>query len=107
MTVIGTVLLLLVCQSDTNSILGLAVVHGLEIPQLYAHVESLSAQENVPERKKLTRALFLQNKSLALKEVEERVAAHEQDMVEFYRNNKRVFSATMTEWDLHQLTLGL
>lgn len=92
LTAIGTVLLLLVCENSSDKVLGMCAVHGTEIPHLYAHIESLS-QQNVPERKKLTRSLFLQKESLVLKEVEQRVEARDQDMTDFYKANKRIFSA--------------
>lgn len=81
---------MLVCDNDSNDILGISVIHGTEIPHLYAHVESL-LQKNIPERKKLTKALFLQKESPVLKEIEARVEAHDQGMTDFYKRNSRVF----------------
>lgn len=90
MTNIGTILLMLVCEDDSDDILGISVIHGMEIPQLYAHIESLT-QENVPERKKLALTLFMQKESPVQKEMQARVEAHDQEIIEFCKSNRRLF----------------
>lgn len=87
---IGAVLLVVVCEDDTNSVLGMSAVQGIEIPQLYEHVDTLS-QTNIPERMNSTLTLFLQDKSAVFKEIEARIEVHDHDIVELQRSNKKLF----------------
>lgn len=103
---IGTVLLLITCDEDSNATLGISVIHGLEIPHLYAHVWSL-AQGDVPERRKMTLNVFMQKESSVLKEIEARLEANDPEVVDFCKLNKRVFEHcqfrkhTLTKWLSH------
>lgn len=99
----SSVLLLVVCDEDSGATLGISAVQGLEIPHLFSHIQSLS-QENVPERRKMTLTIFTQKESTVLKEIESRIEANDQEVIDFYKTNKRVFEqcqfrkSTLTKW---------
>ncbi len=101
---VGAVVILFVCDSDTSDILGINALHCMEIPHLYAHIDSLSQGLTMPERKNLTMTLFLQRDSSVLKEILTRVDVDDPEIVEFYRSNKRLFEniqirrSSVTKW---------
>lgn len=100
---LGTILLLTVCDADSGTILGISAVDGMEIPHLYAHINSL-VQGRMPERKKMSLSLFTQKETPVLKEIEARVEADDQETVKFYKANKILFEMcqirrhTLTKW---------
>lgn len=82
-----------VINKESSNIIGMSVVNVAEIPRLYAHVKSLS-QEDVPERKNLTLTLFIQKESALLKEIEGRLATHDQEIMDFNKSNRKLFEKT-------------
>ena len=95
-----------VCDDETNDTLGISVIHGSQIPRLYAHVRSLE-QSNVPERRKLTLSVFIQKDSPTMKEIGARLEDNNPDISDFYKSNKRVLEGcqfrkpTYTKWLSH------
>ena len=81
--------MLIICDDDSGATLGISVVQAMEIPHLYAHIQSLS-QENIPERRKMTLTIFTQKASMVLKEMESRMEASDQDILDFYKRNRKV-----------------
>ncbi len=81
---------MIVCNSEDDSVVGICTVHGMHIPHLYAHVQTLE-QGDVPERKNLTLKLFKQKESPILKEILVRLDAGDQDISQFVKSNKRLF----------------
>ena len=79
-----------VCECDSDRVLGLCTVHGMHIPHLYAHVNTLE-QGDVPERKNLTVKLFKQKETQTLKEIMIRLETNDQDISQFVKSNKRLF----------------
>ena len=80
-----------VINEETSGIIGLNVLSGIMMPRLYGHVKTLSMEDNVPERKKSILTLFTPREVAALKEIEARLEAHDQDIVDFHRANPRLF----------------
>ena len=87
----GTLLALYVVNEQNSDILGMSVVHGADIPHLYAHVNSHLSQEDIPERKNLTLNLFTQKESAVRSEVEQRLQASDQEVVRFHKSNRKLF----------------
>ena len=86
---LGSILVLIICDDDSGATLGISVVQAMEIPHLYAHIQSLS-QGNIPERRKMTLTIFTQKESMVLKEMESRMEASDQDILDFYKRNRKV-----------------
>lgn len=80
-----------VINEETSAILGINVLSCIMMPRLYAHVKSLSEEENIPERRNTTLTLFTPKEVASLKEIEARLEAHDQDTTEFYKANPRLF----------------
>lgn len=94
MSEFGTVLVMFVINEETSDIIGVAVVSGIEIPPLYAHVKSLSEDENIPERKNCTLTLFTQKETSVMKEIEARLETHDQEITDFHKRNRKLFEKT-------------
>ena len=86
------------CDSESDHVLGVCAIHGMNIPQLYAHVSTLE-QGDVPERKNLTLKLFRQKESQTLKEIMARLDSNDQDVSQFVKSNKRLFDTDQIRRD--------
>ena len=78
-----------VFQHDTNELIGLGVVPGVEIPHLLGHVVSLQSTAS-PERKRVTLPLISVSKTLILNELEARWEIGDSDASDFYKTKRKL-----------------
>jgi len=80
-----------VIDEETSSVIGMNILSCIMLPRLYAHVKNLSENEIIPERMKSELVLLVPRVVPTLGEMEARLEAHDQDIVDFYKLNPRLF----------------